>query len=272
MAKNTQSNKNIIQIHNLVKVAEPKKSRPRRRPQEAPQEMPSRMMGQFAPQIQPVFQQTYSQQPLAVAERTTRQQEINRSVIDGIQRGAAVDADIPNIVNNVISNEAARLNEAQDTKKQRQHSMLRDVLKRIPDENTNADIPLSRGQSPSADESKPLIVENQDIFADEDTRQAPYMQEEDETQSYMEPASENEQQIEPPGEELSRAISRAQSAISEVKKLEENNTKNELIDLLESEGVVKIRNRKPNSLPKNAIAEAIVDARRGKKTFEPRAG
>lgn len=148
MAKNTQSNRNIIQIHNLVKVADEKKKKQRRRRVpvmqaiEQPPLLASRIMQQLAPQIQPVAQQTFP--------------------------GNAPDPDLVQSLRDAVSSQAAQINEMRDAR-DRENEMymaeINDIFRGIGDTENR---PFSRGQGRASNASSfPVEQERQEIFEDD---------------------------------------------------------------------------------------------------------
>jgi hypothetical protein len=148
MAKNTQSNRNIIQIHNLVKVAEEKKKKQRRRrspvmqPIMQPPLLATRIMQQLAPQVQPTPQQTFP--------------------------GNAPDPDLVKSLRDAVSSQAAQMNEMRDAR-DRENEMyaagINDILRGIDDRDPRE---FSRGQGRASNASSfPVEQEAQETFEDD---------------------------------------------------------------------------------------------------------
>jgi hypothetical protein len=151
MAKNTQSNRNIIQIHNLVKVAEEKKKKQRRRrspvmqPIEQPPLLATRIMQQLAPQVQPTPQQQFP--------------------------GNAPDPDLVKSLRDAVSSQAAQMNEMRDAR-DRENEMyaagINEILRGIDDRDPRE---FSRGQGRASNASSfPVEQEAQETFEDEEPR------------------------------------------------------------------------------------------------------
>ncbi len=147
MAKNTQSNRNIIQIHNLVKVAEEKKKKQRRRrstvmqPIEQPPLLATRIMQQLAPQVQPTPQQQFP--------------------------GNAPDPDLVKSLRDAVSSQAAQMNEMRDAR-DRENEMyaagINEILRGIDDRDPRE---FSRGQGRASNASSfPVEQEAQETFED----------------------------------------------------------------------------------------------------------
>jgi hypothetical protein len=149
MAKNTQSNRNIIQIHNLVKVADEKKRKPKRRrspmiqPIEQPPLLATRIMQQLAPQVQPTPQQVFP--------------------------GNAPDPDLVKSLRDAVSSQAAQMNEMRDAR-DRENEMyaagINEILRGIGDVEER---PLNRGQGRASNASSfPVEQEAQDVFENDE--------------------------------------------------------------------------------------------------------
>lgn len=150
MAKNSQSNKNIIQINNLVKMAEEKKKRKYRKRQpvvamEAVDAQPllaSRIMQQMPPQVQPIIQQTFP--------------------------GIAPDQDLNKAVQDAVSSQAAQINEMRD-QRDRENMMLANAIDAVTRGIRDTEQrPFIRGQGRASNRaSGPVVVDAQETFADE---------------------------------------------------------------------------------------------------------
>jgi hypothetical protein len=151
MAKNTQSNRNIIQIHNLVKVADEKKRKPKRRrspmiqPIEQPPLLATRIMQQLAPQVQPTPQQVFP--------------------------GNAPDPDLVQSLRDAVSSQAAQLNEMRDAR-DRENEMYAQAINGISSKISDTDPrDFSRGQGQASNASSfPVEQEAQDVFENEEPR------------------------------------------------------------------------------------------------------
>jgi membrane-associated HD superfamily phosphohydrolase len=148
MVKNSQSNKNIIQINNLVKMAEEKKRRPRRRQVVQKEEevvepqMPSRIMQQMPPQLQPIIQQSFP--------------------------GNGPDQDLNQALRDAVSSQAAQLNEMRD-QRDRENEMYAQAINGIASKISDKEERLfNRGQGRASNEaSGPVEIAGTDVFADD---------------------------------------------------------------------------------------------------------
>jgi len=149
MVKNSQSNKNIIQINNLVKMAEEKKRRPRRRQVVQKEEevvetqMPSRIMQQMPPQLQPIIQQSFP--------------------------GKGPDQDLNKALRDAVSSQAAQLNEMRD-QRDRENEMYAQAINGITSKISDKEERLfNKGQGRASNEaSGPVEIAGTDVFADDE--------------------------------------------------------------------------------------------------------